>query len=127
MVCHRLLYKWTMHGKSPSITTDPRPYKIKVNSKIGDKNRVNTSNFKAKIIKLSEKLNHPFKRVFIFGNTFPESHGFVAMPVSSCIKGIPVKIYPYLISEGRRNCDQHNNETATLRKHVTKHKHMQKY
>ena len=22
-LCHRLLYKWTMHGKSPSITTGP--------------------------------------------------------------------------------------------------------
>ena len=35
---------------------------------------------------ISEKFNHPFSHVFIFGNMFPESHGFVAMPVASCIK-----------------------------------------
>ena len=23
MIMHRLLFKWTVHGKSPSITTDP--------------------------------------------------------------------------------------------------------
>ena len=44
---------------------------------------------------------------------------------------IPVPIYPCLIiSEGRRNCstfDHHSNETATVRKHVTKSKHMQKF
>ena len=28
----------------------------------------------------------PFSHVFIFGNMFPESHGFVAMPVTRCIK-----------------------------------------
>ena len=37
-------------------------------------------------IKFSEKFDHPFSHVFIFGNMFPESRGFVAVPVTSCIK-----------------------------------------
>ena len=39
-----------------------------------------------------------------------------------------VSIYPYLISEGKRNCstwDRYSNETATLWKHVTKYENMQ--
>ena len=54
---------------------------------------VNSSNFNSMILKFSEKFDHPFLHVFIFGNMLPESHSFVAMPV-----------YPYLISEERRNC-----------------------
>ena len=38
------------------------------------------------ILQFSEKLDDPFSHVFIFGNMFPESCGFVAMPVTSCIK-----------------------------------------
>ena len=34
----------------------------------------------------SDKFNHQFSHAFIIGNMFPESHGFVAMPVTSCIK-----------------------------------------
>ena len=30
--------------------------------------------------------DHPFSHVFMYGNMFPESHGFVAMPVTRCIK-----------------------------------------
>ena len=41
-----------------------------------------SSNFKGRILKFSDKLNHPF----LFGNMFPQGHGFVAMPVTSCIK-----------------------------------------
>ena len=77
-------------------------------------------------LKFSEKLPSIFY-VFIFGNMFPESHGFVAMPGTSCIKDI-CSMYPYPISEGKRNvrpCDRHSNETLILRKHVTtKYKHM---
>ena len=40
------------------------------------------------ILKFSEKFDHPFSHVFIFGNMFPENHGFVAMPVTSCIDDI---------------------------------------
>ena len=50
-----------------------------------------------------EKFDHPFSHLFILSNMFPDSDGFVAMPVTSCIKDT-VPIYPYLISEGRRNC-----------------------
>ena len=44
------------------------PYKIKVNL-IGDKNRVNSSSFNATILKFSEKFDHPFSHLSIFGNT----------------------------------------------------------
>ena len=37
------------------------------------------------ILKVSEKFDHPFLHVSIFGNIFPESYGFVAMPVTSHI------------------------------------------
>ena len=36
--------------------------------------------------KFFEKFDHPFSHVFIFRNMFPDSYGFVAMPVTSCIK-----------------------------------------
>ena len=70
----------------------PKPHKIKVNNCklidlviFGDKNRVNFSNFNATIFKFSEKFDHTFSHVFIFVNIFPESHGFVAMSVTSNI------------------------------------------
>ena len=66
----------------------PKSRKIKVNNQIdrfGFKNRVNSSNFNATVFKFSEKFDHPFWHVFIFGNMFPESHSFVAMPVTSRI------------------------------------------
>ena len=47
-----------------------------------NKNRVNSSNFKATFLKFSKKFDHPFSNGFIFVNMFPESHGFVAMPVT---------------------------------------------
>ena len=43
------------------------------------------SNFNAKTLKFSEKFHHPFSHIFIFGNMFPESHGFVVMQITSCI------------------------------------------
>ena len=49
-------------------------------------NQVNSINFNATILKFSEKFDHLYLQVFIFGNMFPESHGFVTMPVTSCIK-----------------------------------------
>ena len=36
-------------------------------------------------LKFFEKFDHRFSHVFIFLNVFPESHGFIAMPVTSCI------------------------------------------
>ena len=91
MLHHRLLYKWTLHGKSTSITTDPpTPYKIKFKKlyidRFGDKNRVNVKNFNDKVHKFSEKFVRPFSYVFKFGNMFAKSHGFVAMPVTCCIE-----------------------------------------
>ena len=64
----------------------PTLYKIKVNDIFGNKNQVNLRNFNAMILNLFLKFNHPFSHVFIFGNMFPESYSFIAMPVTSCIK-----------------------------------------
>ena len=86
------------------------------------KNRVNWSNFNGTILKFPEKFDNLFLHVFIFRNKFPESHCFVAMPVTS--RSIHVLIYQYLSSEERRNCSilwpvQHRNryshETCMLR------------
>ena len=56
------------------------------------------------ILKVSEEFEHQFSQVFILGNMFPEIHGFVAMPVTSCIKDTCSNLSLYLISEGRQNC-----------------------
>ena len=42
--------------------------------------------FNAMTLTFYEKFDHTFSHVFIFGNMYPESHGFVAVPVTSCIK-----------------------------------------
>ena len=97
----------------------PNTDKIKVNNSIdryGDKNRVNSSNFNATILKFSVKFDHPFSHVFIFGNMFPESHGFVAVPVTRANNF--VSLYA---------CNRHSNETMTLRIHVSKYKSMRKW
>ena len=49
-------------------------------------NWVNSNNFITRTLRFSEKFGHPFSNVYIFGNMFPESHGFVAMPVTSSIE-----------------------------------------
>ena len=64
------LFQLTMHGKSPSITTDSTTKWIRTPT-------------------------DPFLHVFIFGNMFPESYGFVAMPVTSG-SNMHVLIFPYL-------------------------------
>ena len=46
---------------------------------------------------------------------FPESGGFVAMPVTSCKE-----------DEIVGPCDRRSNETVTLRNHVNKYKNMRK-
>ena len=38
--------------------------------------------YRSKVLKFSEKFDHLFPHVFIFGNMFPESHGFDAVPVT---------------------------------------------
>ena len=70
-------------------------------------------------LKCSEKLYHPFSHVYRFGNMFPESHGFVDKRLRVMSK-INVLIYPYLISERRRNWrrNRHSNGTVTLGKDV---------
>ena len=54
--------------------------------RFGDSNQVNTSNFNTMTLKFSEKFDQQFSLVFIFGTMFSENHGFVAMPLTSCIK-----------------------------------------
>ena len=64
-----------------------KPYTIKVNNcrqvDFGDKNRVNWRNFDATVLSFFEEFDHQFSHVFIFGNMFPESHSYIAMPVTS--------------------------------------------
>ena len=43
----------------------------------------NSINLITTTLRFSEKFNHPFSHVFIFGNLLSESHGFVAVPVTS--------------------------------------------
>ena len=50
--------------------------------RLGDKNRVNSVNFKATILKFSEKFDHQFMHVFMFHNMFPGNNSFVAVPVT---------------------------------------------
>ena len=47
-----------------------------------DKNQVNSCKFNAKILKFSKKFDHSFSHVFVFDKMFPESRGFIAMPVT---------------------------------------------
>ena len=61
---------------------------------------------------------------------FPESHGLVPMPATSCIKDTSSNLSLNNYSEGDeivRPCDRHSNETAIFRKHVTKYKNIQKW
>ena len=44
---YKLVYKCTMHGKSPSITTTPTQYKLKKIDLFSYRNRVNSSNITA--------------------------------------------------------------------------------
>ena len=95
----------TTENRLRSIRT-PTPYKIKVNNcKLIDLaiRRVNSSNFNATILKFSKKFYNPFSHDFMFGNLFPESHGFVAMPVTSSIKDTCSNLSLSNSSE-RRNC-----------------------
>ena len=63
-----------------------QPYKIKVKNceliAYGDKNRVVSINFNYTILKFSEKFDHLFSHVFIFGNMLSESDDFNAVPVT---------------------------------------------
>ena len=45
-------------------------------------NRVNSGNFNATIPKFSEIFYHPLSPFFLFGIMFPESHGFIVVPVT---------------------------------------------
>ena len=56
--------------------------------RFGDVNWVSSSNFFATTLRFFEKFDHPFSHVFIYacGNKFSRSQGFVALPVTSCIK-----------------------------------------
>ena len=56
---------------------------------------------------------------------FTDSHGFVAMPVTSCIKDTCSNLSQSKLVKGDeivRPCDRHSTETAKLRKHLTKYK-----
>ena len=48
--------------------------------------KLTPANFIVTTLRFSEKVDDPFSHVLIFGKMFPESHGFVARLVTSCIK-----------------------------------------
>ena len=83
------------------------------------------SNFNAMSFKFSEKFDHPFSHVYIFGNMFPESPDFVAIPIRICIKDTCSNLVKG--DEIVRPFDHHSDETVTLRKYVTKYKNMRKW
>ena len=82
----------------------------------------------ATTLRFSDKFDHPFWHVFIIGDMFLESYGFVAEPVTSSknfaflhqldwvklehmyLRQLVTDIYIYIYS----------NETVTLMKHITK-------
>ena len=95
----------------------------------GDINRVNSSNFTATILQFSEKFYYQFSHVFIFVKVFPESHGFVAMPVTRWNNFVALH---YLDRDKLEHVSLihlvtgiYSKETVTLRKHVTKYENMQ--
>ena len=87
----------TMHRKSLSTTTVPKT--VQNESKLIE--LVKGIKLTRAILKFYEKFIHPFSYLFIFSNMFPESHGFVFMPVTSSSNG---PIFHYIVSEGRQNC-----------------------
>ena len=73
--------KITLYYNGPQHRT-----KLKQIDRFGDKNRVNSNNFNVITLKFSDKFDHPFAYVSIFGNMFRDSRSFVAVPITSCIK-----------------------------------------
>ena len=120
-----------MHGKSPPITTDP--------------NTVQNWSKICKLIDLVIRIEltrtilmprfSNFLRNFIihFRMILYLETCFLRVTVSllcrlQAVSKTHVDIYPYLISEGRRNCSSCNRHSnAWLRKHVTKYKNMRKW
>ena len=90
--------------------------------------KLNSSNFNATILGFSEKFYYLFWHIFIFGNMFPASHGFVALQVINiCIREDTCSNFPILkMNEDEivRTCDRQSNETATLKERVTKYENM---
>ena len=70
-----------------------------------------------------------FSKFLRNSNMFLESHRFVDMPVTICIKGT-CSNFSVLFVKGDeivRPCDRHSKETVTIRKHVIKYIHMRKW
>ena len=108
------------HEKSPSITTGPNTIQNKVNLVM----RIElTRTILMPWLKFSEKFDHLFSNVFIYGNTFPESRFRCYGGYKLYQRYIFQKISILLLKgdEIVRPCDRHINETVTLRKHVTKY------
>ena len=78
-------------------------HNIKVNCQFGDKNWDNEQFWYHDSQIFWEFQSSIFACFYIRYNMFPESFGFVALPVTSCINDM-YPMYPYLICEGRRNC-----------------------
>ena len=112
----------------------PTPYKIKINIR-------KCLNFVIRIaltraILMSRFSNFLRNSIIHFRMFLNFETCFLGVTVSllsrlQAVSKIHVQIYPYLISDGKRNfsrpCGRHVNETVTGRKHVTKIKNMRKW
>ena len=79
-------------------------------------------------LKFCEKFDHSFLHVFIFGKMFPESrfrcYADYKLYQRYMFQFIPIYVKLVKGDEIVQPCDRHSNKTMTLRKHVTKYKHM---
>ena len=86
MDCARAVsLKW--HHNRPQHRT-----KLKSIDGFSDANWVNSGNFIATILRFSKKFDPSFLHVFLFGNMFPESHGFAAAPITSSNKFVSLHL-----------------------------------
>ena len=84
---YRLLYKWTMQGKLPSVTTDPNT--LQNYSKFIDlviRIELTQKTVIQRISNVPRNSIIHFRILFISSIMFSESNGFVVVSVTSCIK-----------------------------------------
>ena len=101
---HRLIYKWTMHEKSPSITTDPSTVlnESKLFVLVMRIERIRTILIPRFSIFLRNSTVH-FRMFLFLVRCFLIVTALLLCRLQAVSK-IHVPIYHYLISEGRRNC-----------------------
>ena len=75
------------------------------------------------------EIRRSISHVFIFGNMFAESYGFVVVPIIKSNNFVSLYYFDR-DNIGKRildtTCNRHSNETVTLREHVITYKNMRK-